>query len=131
MNGPQCGDQVFDMACELPAGHDGNHQSISQHHVWTSTTPAMARAALAAWRQEADQPHHRAARSRTADEQAALEPEDAAAWARRHFGLPDGVDHAAALYPDDPERAEQHRAAIDRLRGSLAKHIERGREGRT
>lgn len=73
------------------------------------------------------EPHHRAARSRTEGEQAALEPETAAEWARRHFDLPDGVDHAAELYPDDPERAERHRAAIDRLRGSLAKQIKRGR----
>lgn len=48
----RCGDQHWDdMVCELDEGHDGSHRSISRHHVWTSTTPAQARAALDAWNQ--------------------------------------------------------------------------------
>lgn len=100
-----------------------------------------------------EQPHHRQARTRTDAEQEALDarqpidfgfmslPADVQqeaqreavamqARARRQLGLPDGVDHAAAHHPDDPERAARHRGVVDILRGSLANQIARGREGR-
>lgn len=51
----RCGDQHWnDMVCELDAGHDGNHQSTSRHHVWTATTPEQARAVLARLRERND-----------------------------------------------------------------------------
>lgn len=87
-------------------------------------------AALVVAAKDADQPHHRQARLRTATEQAALGVADMQAQARRQLGLPDGVDHAAELYPDDPERAQRHRAALAMLRGSLANQIARAEERR-
>lgn len=86
-------------------------------------------AALVVAAKDADQPHHRQARLRTADEQAALDVADMQAAARRHFDLP-GVDHAAELYPDDPERAKRHRDTLAMLRGSLANQIARAEERR-
>lgn len=85
-----------------------------------------------------DSVEHRTARDRTDEEQTAVETaeqrrgtaEEMAATARRHSDLPEGVDHAAELYPDDPERAQRHRDLMDLLRGSLAKQIARAEERR-
>lgn len=50
--------------------------------------------------------------------------------ARRQLGLNNADRGGTALYPDDPDRAARHDSAIALLRGSLAKQIERGKEGR-
>lgn len=72
-----------------------------------------------------DQPHHAAGRQATPEGEAAA----MAAAARRQLGLPDPGD-SDGPYPDDPEKAARHRAALDRLRDSLAAQIARDAERR-
>lgn len=75
---------------------------------------------------------HDRARERTDEEQVAVAQseerrgETLGERARRWFGLDEPA--ANEPYPDDPERSARHRAAINRLRGSLAKQIARDAE---